>query len=132
MLAEKLVKFCTVRGVTQQPLYHLSWQLEAAPCGGFTLSGSQGAHQNWSITALLHCDSWVEISTGRSLLNCHNGQTRLKGSALASSASALELAGIGSIEYGGSFWQLLTKAVPIATPQPLSPTPHKNIAMQTQ
>ena len=45
------------------------------------------------------------------------------GSALASSGSVSELAGIGSIR--GSFWQLLTAATPVA--------PHyQNLATQTQ
>ena len=37
-------------------------------------------------------------------------------SALASSRSVLEPAGIGSIRHRGSFWQLLTEATPIAPP----------------
>lgn len=37
------------------------------------------------------------------------------GSALASSKSALELAGIGAIRHGGSFWHLLMDATPGAS-----------------
>jgi len=42
----------------------------------------------------------------------------LMGSALASGGSVLEPAGIGFIRHGGSFWQLLTEATPIAPPLP--------------
>jgi len=42
----------------------------------------------------------------------------LMGSALASGGSVLELAGTGSVGHGGSFWQLLTEATPIAPPLP--------------
>jgi len=38
------------------------------------------------------------------------------GSALASSRSVLELAGVGSVEHRGSFWQLLTETTSIAPP----------------
>jgi len=45
-------------------------------------------------------------------------------SALASGGSVLEPAGTGSIRHGGSFWQLLTEATPVA---PLLPKPcHTN------
>ena len=40
------------------------------------------------------------------------------GLALASGESVLELVGIGSIRHGGSFWQLLTEATPVASPLP--------------
>jgi len=44
---------------------------------------------------------------------------------LASGGSVLEPAGTGSIRHGGSFWQLLTEAVPVA--------PHyQNLATQIQ
>jgi len=42
----------------------------------------------------------------------------LIGSASVSSGSILELADIGSIRHGGSFWQLLTEATPVALPLP--------------
>ena len=52
----------------------------------------------------------------------------LMGSALASSRSILELAGIGSVRHGGSFWQVLTEATPLA---PLLPKPcHANSIQQ--
>jgi len=38
----------------------------------------------------------------------------LMGLALASSGSVLELAGVGCIGHGGSFWQLLTEATLVA------------------
>jgi len=48
----------------------------------------------------------------------------LMSSALASGGSVVESAGIGSVGRGGSFWQLLTEATPIA---PLLPKPcHAN------
>ena len=40
------------------------------------------------------------------------------GSASASGGSVLDPAGTGSVRHGGSFWQLLTEATPVA---PLSP-----------
>jgi len=43
---------------------------------------------------------------------------------LASGGSVLEPAGTGFIKYGGSFWQLLTKATPVA-PR------YQNLATQT-
>jgi len=49
----------------------------------------------------------------------------LMGSALASSGSVLELAGIGSVGHGRSFWQLLTEATPAASC-------YQNLATQTQ
>ena len=49
----------------------------------------------------------------------------LTGSALASSRSVSEPAGVGSIGHGGSFWQLLTEAAPVV--------PHsQNLPTQTQ
>ena len=49
----------------------------------------------------------------------------LMGSALVSSGSVLEPAGTGFIRHGGSFWQLLTEATPIA-PSPLPKPCHAN------
>jgi len=48
------------------------------------------------------------------------------GLALASGRSVLELAGIGSAGHGGSFWQLLTEATPVAT------LTTRNLVTQTQ
>jgi len=42
----------------------------------------------------------------------------LIGSALASGGSHLEPSGTGCVRHGGSFWQLLTEATPIAPPLP--------------
>ncbi|KAM9616085.1 uncharacterized protein ACIBXB_020459 [Morphnus guianensis] len=42
----------------------------------------------------------------------------LMGSALSSSGSVLEPAGIGSVGHGGSFWHLLTESTPVAPPPP--------------
>ena len=42
----------------------------------------------------------------------------LMGSALASSGSILEPAGIGSVGHEGNFQQLLTEATPVAPPPP--------------
>jgi len=42
----------------------------------------------------------------------------LMGSALASGGSVLEPAGTGSVGHGGSFWQLLTEATPVAPSLP--------------
>jgi len=47
------------------------------------------------------------------------------GSALASSGSSLEPAGIGTIGHAGSFWQLLAEATPVAPG-------YQNLARQTQ
>jgi len=46
----------------------------------------------------------------------------LMGLALATSVSVLEPSGIGFTRHGGSFWQLLTEATPVA-PRP-APKPH--------
>ena len=62
-----------------------------------------------------------------SLLNCVipvDLPPLLMGSALASSGSLLEPAGIGSIRHRGSFWQFLTEATPV-TPPATKTLPHK-------
>jgi len=55
--------------------------------------------------------------------------TSLIGLALAISESILELAGIGSVGHGGSFWQLFTEPTPLAS---LLPKPYHTNPIQTE
>ncbi|KAJ7408622.1 hypothetical protein WISP_120259 [Willisornis vidua] len=54
----------------------------------------------------------------------------VSGSTLASGTSVLELAGIVSAGHGGSSWQLLTEATPVAPPPFPPPLGSQNLAMQ--
>jgi len=50
----------------------------------------------------------------------------LMGLALASGGSILEPTGTGSVRHGGSFWELLTEATPVAPPLPKPCTQTRN------
>jgi len=69
------------------------------------------------------------VSPSHPLLHCTTPEVLrpwLMSSPSASGRSILEAAGIGSIRHGGSFWQLLTEAAPVASPH------NQNPATQTQ